>query len=189
MPNSGDCSLASFNNDLKVDSHIRTHYCKAIIFKCSQCNKAGKSFYQKQSASTVTGPYNVSFDYGGSVVTETANTTINAGASTTYTFTGTYPIPSAGYQYNFKAWVTKTGDNNHLNDTAYKTVKYINNDAITSCHLPKILKQCLQQNLLTAEMAIGGNKYLDFGASSNQGKGKDFCKYRLCIKRKQCTYT
>ncbi|MES2849040.1 MAG: S8 family serine peptidase, partial [Bacteroidota bacterium] len=173
-PNSGDCSLASFTNDLKVDSILEPITARQLFSNAANATKPVKVTIKNTSAGTITGPYNISFDYGGNVVTETANTAISSGASITYTFTGTYPIPPSGYQYNFKAWITKTGDNNHLNDTAYKTVKYINNDAIASLPLTENFETTTATDFTAAEMAIGGNKYLDVGASSSRGRARVF---------------
>jgi hypothetical protein len=83
----------------------------------------------------VNSPFDVSFAYGGNIVTETINAAIAAGGTFTYTFSGAYPIVPTGFTYDFKSWVSLASDDNHLNDTAYKTVKYINNDAISSLPL------------------------------------------------------
>lgn len=173
-PVSGPCLLAAFNNDLKVDAILEPATARQLFSNAPNATKPVKVSIKNTSAATVTGPYNVSFDYGGAVVTEVGNTSISPGATLTYTFTGTYPIPAAGYQYNFKAWVTKATDNNHLNDTAYKTVKYINNDAITVLPLNENFESMPAAEFKTAELAIGGNKYLDFSASGIYGRARSF---------------
>ena len=67
-----------------------------------------------------------------------------------------------------------TADGNHLNDTAYKTVKYINNDAITVLPLLEDFESMPAAEFVTAELAIGGNKYLDFSSSTNRGRARTF---------------
>lgn len=174
-PNSGDCLFFIFNNDLRVDSILEPNTARQFFANEANATRPVKVTIKNVSPNAVTGPYNVSFSYGGTTITETANTTIDPGASTIFTFTGTYPVPPAGYNYNFKAWVRKTGDNNFLNDTAYKTVKYINNDAIASLPLTENFETTINGiEFKNGEMAVGGNKYLDFGASSTRGRARSF---------------
>ncbi len=173
-PVSGPCSLPAFNNDLKVDTIIEPVTARQLFSNAANATKPVKVTIKNTSASTVTGPYNISFDYGGTVITESSNISISPAASVVYTFTGMYPTPAAGFQYNFKAWVTKTGDSNHSNDTAYKTVKYINNDAIAALPISENFESMPAAEFTTAEMSIGGNKYLDFAAGSTRGRARSF---------------
>ena len=175
IPNSGECTLAAFNNDLKVDTILEPNTARQLFANAANATRPVKVSIKNISAGNVTGPFNVSFDYGGTIVTEVVNTTINPFSTFTYTFSGTYPVPAAGYDYNFKAWVTKTGDNNHVNDTAYKRVKYINNDAITALPLTEDFETTASNTeFKNGEMALGGNKYLDFGTSSTRGRARTF---------------
>jgi len=174
QPNSGNCTLATFNNDIKVDVIVEPTTARQLFANAANATKPVKITIKNLGTVSVSGPYEASFNYGAGTVTETINTTINAGASFTYTFTGTYPVIASGYQYNFKAWVTKSSDNNHLNDTAYKTVKYINNDAITTMPLIENFESMPAVEITAREMAVGGNKYLDFSASSSRGRARTF---------------
>jgi len=174
QPVSGPCLLAAFNNDLKVDAIVEPITARQLFSNAGNATRPVKVSIKNTSAATVTGPYNISFDYGGTIVTETVNTAIAPGALLTYTFTGTYPVPAAGYEYNFKSWVTKSTDGNHLNDTAYKTVKYINNDAIATLPLVENFDNMPAAEIKTADMAIFGNKYLDFKASTSYGRARTF---------------
>lgn len=174
-PNTGSCTLAAFNNDLKVDSILEPNTARQLFANAGIATTAVRVRVKNTSGAEITGPYNISFDYGGAVITESANTTISPGATITYTFTGMYPVPAAGYDYNFKAWVTKTGDVNHLNDTAYKRVKYINNDAIATLPLTEGFETTDDAvEFKSGEMAAGGNKYLDFKSSSTRGRARSF---------------
>jgi hypothetical protein len=174
LPNSGPCTLSAFNNDLKVDSILEPTTARQLFSNAANATKPVKVLIKNNGTVAVTGPYTVSFDYGGGTVAETVNTTINAGGSGTYTFTGTYPVIAAGYEYQFKAWVTKSTDGNHLNDTAYKIVKYINNDAITVLPLSEDFESMPAEQFVTKELAIGGNKYLDFSSSRSKGRARTF---------------
>lgn len=181
IPNSGPCSLAAFNNDLKIDSILEPTTARQFFSNASNATKPVKVLIKNAGPVTVSGPYTVSFDYGGSIVTETVNTTLNAGASATYTFAGMYPTPSAGYEYQFKAWVTKSTDGNHSNDTAYKTVKYINNDPITALPFTEDFESMQPATFVSGEMAIGGNRYLDFSNSSNKGRARTFVNTGMAL--------
>lgn len=174
IPNSGPCSLAAFNNDLKIDTIAEPLTARQFFSNAANATKPVKVSIKNTSAAIVTGPYDISFDYGDAVITETSNVPINPNASVTYTFTGTYPVVPSGFQYNFKAWVNKPGDTNHLNDTAYKTVKYINNDPVASLPITENFDGMAGVEFTSPEMAIGGNKYLDFNRSSARGRARTF---------------
>jgi hypothetical protein len=55
-------------------------------------------------------------------VTETITATIPNGDSLVYTFVAKANLGIVGNTFQLKAWTSLTGDNTHLNDTAYKTV-------------------------------------------------------------------
>ncbi len=173
-PNSGACTLAAFANDLKVDSILEPSSARQLFSNAANATKPVKVLIRNMSTVAVSGPFNVSFNYGGGTVTETVNTTINAGSNYTYTFAGTYPVVASGFQYNFSAWVTKAADNNHANDTAFKTVKYINNDPINTMPFTENFESMNAVEVKTTEMALGGNKYLDFTANTALGRARTF---------------
>jgi hypothetical protein len=175
-PNSGTCSLAAFNNDLKVDTILEPNTARQFFSNIANATKPVKIVIKNLGTVAVSGPFDVSFKYSSAAaITETVNTTINAGATYTYTFTGMYALPPGpGYNYDFKAWVTKSSDNNHSNDTAYKNVKYINNNPIAILPITENFDGMSAAEFTKAEMAIGGNKYLDFGASSTRGRARSF---------------
>ena len=175
FPNSGPCTLSNFNNDIKVDSILEPNTARAFFSNIANASKPVKVSIKNLGTIAVTGPYDVSFDYGGAIVTETENTTIPAGASIQHVFTGMYPLPPGpGYRYNFKAWVTKAADNNHLNDTAYKTVAYINNNPIATLPLTEGFEAMPVTEARPGEMAVGNNNHLDFFASTNRGRLRTF---------------
>ena len=72
------------------------------------------------------------------------------------------------------AWVTVAADANHLNDTAYKTVKLINNDPITVMPVTEGFESMADADFTKPEMAIGDNRALDFTASSLKGRARTF---------------
>ncbi|MBC7889144.1 MAG: S8 family serine peptidase, partial [Ferruginibacter sp.] len=173
-PNSGDCSLAAFNNDLKVDSILEPNSARQGFANEGDAVKAVKILIRNLGTVPVSGPFSVSYHYANTTVTETVNTLIAAGGDFVYTFTGAYPIVTGGFKYDFKSWVSLATDGNHLNDTAYKTVRYINNDAITSMPVTEGFESFPVAEFKLSEMAIGENKRLDFSAGSERGRARSF---------------
>ena len=174
LPNSGACTLVAFNNDLLVDS-ILTPATARQHFKNENNATAPVNILIRNSGSIPTaGPFNVSYTNGTITVTETINNVIEAGGTLSYSFTGIYPIIAAGFKYNFKAWVTFAADGNHLNDTAYKIVKSINNDPITAMPIVEGFETMAALDFLNRELATGGNNFLDFNSSTNRGRARTF---------------
>ena len=174
QPAGGACSLAFFNNDVKVDTIIEPSTARQFFANAADATKPVKISIKNVGTIPVSGPFTVSYSYNGNVVTEVLNTTIAANSLYTYTFSGMYPMPAGGYRYNFKAWVTKVTDANHLNDTAYKTVQSINNDAITILPLVEDFEAMPSVEIVQNEMAFGGNNHLDFAASTTRGRARTF---------------
>ncbi|MEJ7588208.1 MAG: S8 family serine peptidase, partial [Ferruginibacter sp.] len=173
-PNSGPCTLASFNNDLKVDSILEPATARQGFAKAANAARPVKIFIRNLGSVPVSGPFNVSYRYSNTTVTETISMNIAAKGNYTYTFSGTYPVVPAGFRYDFKSWVSLTADGNHLNDTAYKTVKYINNDPLTAMPVTEGFELMPAGIFTIDEMAIGDNKRLDFSASSERGRARSF---------------
>ena len=174
LPNNGNCTLAAFDGDVKVDSILAPNTARQYFANENNAKAPVQIIIKNLGAVSINSPFNVSYSFGAAAVTETINPVIAAGASYTYTFTGLYPIISTGYKYNFKAWVTLAADGNHLNDTAYKTVKLINNDPINTLPVTEGFETLPDINITKQEMAFGENKYLDFFASSNRGRARTF---------------
>ncbi|MEO7766838.1 MAG: peptidase S8, partial [Ferruginibacter sp.] len=174
LPNTGPCTLAIFNNDVKVDSILEPVTARQGFANATNATRPVKILIRNLGQVAVNGPFNLSFAYGNNIVTETVNILIAAGGTYTYTFTGTYPVVPGGFVYNFRSWANFAADNNHLNDTAYKTVKYINNDAITSMPVKEDFEGMPAAEFSLREMAIGNNKRLDFSAGTPRGRARTF---------------
>ena len=174
LPGSGNCTLAAFNWDVKVDSILAPNTARQYFANENNAKAPVQIIIKNLGTISITNPFNVSYSFGAATVTETINPVIAAGGSFTYTFIGLYPIISTGYKYNFKAWVTLAADGNHLNDTAYKTVKFINNDPVNTLPVNEGFETMPDINITKEEMAFGENKYLDFFASSKRGRARTF---------------
>ncbi|MEO6357916.1 MAG: S8 family serine peptidase [Ferruginibacter sp.] len=174
VPNGGACTLSTFNNDIKVDSILTPNTARQHFSNAGNATVPVTIRIKNLGTVPVTGPLNVSFNYGGTTVTETANATIAAGGFYTYAFTGSYPVIATGYRYDFKAWVTLVADGNHQNDTAYKTVKSINNDPIAVMPVKEGFETMANADFVITEQAIGNNNYIDFSAASANGRARTF---------------
>ena len=174
LPNSGPCTLSTFNNDIKADSILEPNTARKYFMAENNAIAPVKMRIKNLGTVPIAGPFNLSYSYGGAPVTETVNTVIAAGSSYIYTFTGAYPLIASGYRYNFKAWVSLAADGNHLNDTAYKIVKLINNDPVTVMPVIENFESMADADFVKPEMAIGENKHLDFAASTNKGRARTF---------------
>ena len=174
FPNSGACTLSTFNNDIKVDSILTPNTARQHFATAGNATAPVKILIKNLGTVAVTGPFDVSYSYDGTTVTETVNTLIAPGDTYTYTFTGSYPVIAGGYKYDFKAWVSLPADGNHENDTAYKTVKSINNDPITVMPVIEGFESMDNADFIKPAMAISENKYLDFSASTTRGRARTF---------------
>ena len=174
LPGTGPCSLPTFNNDLEVDSLLEPNTARQGYANAGNAVKPVKILIRNLGSIPVSGPFNVSYSYGSTVVTEVINPLIAAGATYVYSFTTPFLVNPAGFSYGFKSWVSLAPDPNHLNDTAYKTVKYINNDPITSLPLLENFESMEVADFIKSEMAVGGNKRLDFTSSTGRGRARTF---------------
>ncbi|MEO6550639.1 MAG: S8 family serine peptidase [Ferruginibacter sp.] len=174
LPNTGPCTLASFNNDLKVDSILEPNSARQGFANEGNATRPVKILIRNLGAVAVSGLLNVSYSYGASTVTENANINIAPRGTFIYTFTGAYSATPTGFKYDFKSWVSWAADNNHLNDTAYKMVKYINNDPIISMPVKEDFESMPAAEFTLPEMAIGNNSHLDFSASTPRGRARSF---------------
>ncbi len=173
LPGSGPCNLPVFNNDIKVDTILTPNTGRRYFSNAVNATAPVQVLLKNTGTIDVAAPVDISYSYGGAVITETTNAVIAAGKTFLYTFTGAYPKPVSGYKYNFKAWATLPADANHQNDTALKTVQFINNDPVV-LPLAEGFEAMPDTTITTSEMAIGNNKYADFSTSTIRGRGRTF---------------
>ena len=174
LPDSGKCTLAAFNGDVKVDSILAPNTARQYFANENNAKAPVQIVIKNLGAVSINNPFNVSYSFGAATITETINPIIAAGGTFTYTFSSAYPIILTGYKYDFKAWVTLAADGNHLNDTAYKTVKFINNDPVSTLPITEGFETMPDINITKQDMAFGENKHLDFFASSTRGRVRTF---------------
>ena len=181
QPNGGACSLSIFNNDVKVDSILEPNTARQQFTNAGNALKPVKVRIKNLGTVAVNGPVNISYSYAGNTFTEVFNGTIAAGGSSIFTFSTAFTSIPAGFRYDVKSWITLAADPNHLNDTARKTVKYINNDAITSLPLLEGFEAMPVASYEANEMAIGENKYLDFSSDRSKGRARTFVNTGIAL--------
>ncbi len=182
IANSGSCSLATFNNDLIVDTILQPNTGRQGTASSSLPVTAIKIRIKNNGTVTANGPFSVNFAtcFGtpcvggfGTYTAETINTSIAAGASMDYTFTGSFSMPAGGFRVNLKAWVTHTSDAHHDNDTAYKIVKSLNNDPV-SLPYSENFESFADRTYTDTEMGLWGNDHYDFAAGSTRSRLRTF---------------
>ncbi|MES2430607.1 MAG: S8 family serine peptidase [Bacteroidota bacterium] len=175
IPNSGGCTLTAFYNDIKVDSILDPSTARKLFANASTATRPVKVRIKNNGDIATITPFTVSYSVNGTLTgTEIVALPIPAHSSIIYTFIANYTIPPGGYNYNFKAWTNSILDPNTNNDTAYKTVKQIANDPITSFPVVEDFEAMPIAEFNIAEMAIGGNQRIDFSANSSKGRARTF---------------
>lgn len=176
-PNSGACTQSAFNNDLVTDSILTPNTSRIGFSNAANATAAVKIRIRNLGTVQVNGPYDLSYQCDGGSATETVNTPIAPGGTLDYTFTTPFSGSSSGFRYRFKAWVTHTSDGNHLNDTAYKSVKLLNNDPVTLPYQQDFENFSPAQYTSVMGMdGLSGNdadRY-DFRASTSKGRARTF---------------
>ncbi|UEG51134.1 S8 family serine peptidase [Ferruginibacter lapsinanis] len=174
IPNTGACSLSVFNNDIKVDSILEPSTARAFFANATDATRPVKINIKNNGSITIPGPFTVSYSIHDSLVaTEVVNTSIPAGSTVNYTFATPYPT-SSSFNYLFKAWTNNIADGIKNNDTAYKIVKLIANDPVTSLPLTENFESMAAADFITPEMAIGDNQRIDFSANTIRGRARTF---------------
>ena len=174
IPNNGPCTLPDFTNDLTIDSIIAPATARQFYSNAADALQHVQILIKNVGAVPVTGICPVSFSYEGGSITESPIVSIPSGSSVPYTFNAGFTNISSGFNYHFKSWVSRNDDPNHLNDTAYKVVKNINNDPITTMPVKENFENMPSAAFDIPEMAIGENKWVDFSANTIRGRARTF---------------
>ncbi len=132
IPNSGPCSLSSYNNDFTIDSLITP--ATGRLFTSTQLGVTAIRVRIRNLGSLVSGiSFAISYQVNnGTIITENASVSIAAKGTSNYTFSvpNSYDFSAAG-TYSVKVWVKNTGDGQAANDTLTRVVKQLLNDPLT----------------------------------------------------------
>jgi len=170
---SGTCSLSNFNNNFKALSLDAPQSGRQFTSTALTASEAVKLTIKNLDDVTSSGSYNLSYQInGGSVITETVNTNINSLATFTYTFTATANLSAPG-TYQFKAWVTKTGDTQPTDDTIFTTIKQLAN-AVVTLPITDGFETTAVKEYNSNTMGIDGDDRLDFKTDVARGRARTF---------------
>ncbi len=183
QPAGGACTLAAFSNDLRIDTILEPNSARRFFSDAGNVSRPVRIRIRNGGNSTVNGPFSVSLALGNGspLFTETINSSLAAGASLTYSFSGTLPLQPQGGVYPLKVWVTHPSDPFRNNDTAYKTVKDIPNDPLSSLPFTENFESLPELTVSGNEMAVGGNSYLDFRSSTSRGRARSFVNSGMAL--------
>jgi len=184
LPGSGPCTLAAFNNDLQVDTILEPNSARRFFSNAGDVSRPVRIRIRNGGNVTVTGPFSVSLTVGTGntpLVTEPINSSIAAGGTLTYTFTGGFSLLPQGGNYPLKVWVNHPADPFRNNDTAYKTVKDIPNNPLTSLPFREDFESLPAFTVTGAEMAAGTYAPLDFRSSTARGRLRSFVNSGMAL--------
>lgn len=176
IPNSGACTLASFNNDFTVDSLIAP--VTGRMFTSSQLGSMALQVILRNLGSIPSsGSFDVSYQVnGGTVVTETSAAAIPAAGSYTYTFSNAnnYDFSAPGI-YSVKIWIDYPGDPQLVNDTITRTIKQLRNDPIVlNPDFTEGFETAADQSYNTKTLGLEGLDRFDFNNSDPNGRARVF---------------
>ncbi len=177
QPNSGTCAGSISDNDVKLDSLISPatggRKFTSTAFGAAQPIKVRiRNLDDATTSGDLQARY---FINGGTPVVETITApNIAAGATFDYTFTTTADLSAIG-TYQITASVTRTGDPVAANDTIRRTVKQLDNPAIslTSTFLDD-LETATAQEWTYRVCGLDGLDRYDFVNSSSLGRIRSF---------------
>ena len=173
IPSSGVCTLANFDNDLKLVSVVNPSsgrkFTSTALGAAQTVTVSIKNLDNVVSSNIYTVSYRVN---GGAIVTETPGVIMNAQQTINYNFIATYNFLTEG-TYNMEAWVSQTGDTRNYNDTATKSVKQLFNDAVT---LPftESFETAAAATYTTATTGLNGLDRCDFSGNNTNSRSRTY---------------
>ena len=173
-PTGGACTLPIFNNDLKIDSILQPNTARNFFANAGNATAAVTVRIRNLGNIDVSGPFTVSYSCAGGTATEVVNTTVLAGSTYDYTFTTPYTFNTAGFHYNFQAWVTDVADSNHENDTAYKVVKLLANPVIATLPVSESFETVTPEDYMGDVLGLDGDDELDLSSNTPRGSARPF---------------
>lgn len=163
-PNSGPCTLPIFDNDLKMQS-INTNTGRIFTSNALSSTQTIAVTIKNLDNTATTGSYTLYYQInGGAIISQSISTVIASLATLNHNFTTTANLSSIG-TYTIKAWVTRTGDVQTLNDTLIKVVRQLSNPVVT---LPAFegFETVSTTPIIVSTTGLEGDDRLDFIAQS-----------------------
>ncbi len=171
--NGGACTLSAFDNDLKAVSILEPVTGREFTSTSLSATKSIKVQIKNLDNIASTGSFDISYSINTSPpVTENVNTTIAAGAVYTHTFAQQTILPSP-FTDSIKVWVTKIGDTQNDNDTAYKIVKLLANPA-SLLPFNEGFETGTDSEYVLNTVGLNGLDNFDFTTNSSRARARTF---------------
>jgi Subtilase family len=175
VPNSGACTLADFDNDVAGEVILEPNTGREFSTAGGNPGSPIKIQFKNLDNAAISGPMNVSYSINGDpAVTESISPTVAAGATFTHTFAQHPLVISGPFTLKIKVWITRAGDNNHVNDTVYKTVKKLENQFIFGMPVIDTFGATDSAEYRSNIMGIDEAERFDFATSSPRGRLRSF---------------
>ena len=172
-PRIGACTLATFDNDLTIDSILEPLTGRQFTSTSTLPVKPVRIKIRNLDDVSSTGSFNVSYSINGAApVTESEPAGIPAGGYVIHTFA--QQIVGVGpFVDTIKAWVTKSMDNHHENDTSLAIVKLLANPILT---LPftEGFETAANKEYDKNTKGLDGLDNIDLTVSTSKGRARTF---------------
>ena len=175
VPASGHCTLSDFDNDVAADIILEPFTTREFTVAAGGSDMPIKVQFKNLDNAAISGPMSVSYSiFGNPPVTEIISPSVAAGAVFTHTF-AQHALPSSGpFSLNLKVWITRAGDNNPLNDTAYKTVKRLDNQPVVTMPVVDDFETTGTTEYRSNVMGFDGAERFDFATTTTRGRVRSF---------------
>ncbi len=175
VPNSGPCTLSDFDNDVAGDIILEPFTTREFTAAAGGSDRPIKVQFKNLDNVAISGPMNVSYSiFGNPAVTESISPAVAAGATFVHTF-AQHALPISGsVTLKIKVWITRTGDNNHGNDTVYKTVKRLENQIILGMPVVDDFETTGTAEYRSNITGIDGVDRFDFATNTARGRLRSF---------------
>jgi hypothetical protein len=174
QPNSGACTLSSFDNDLSIDSLLAP-----VTGRKNTLSQLGTTAPQVRLQNLgnlpTSGSFTIAYQVnGGSILSELISPAMVAHSSTNIMFTNVTDFSTPG-TYTIKAWVEYSGDLNHANDTVITVIKQLQNNSITLApSFTEGFETATSQSYTAPTMGFDGLDRCDFNRSNTNGRARTF---------------
>ncbi|MEO6489004.1 MAG: S8 family serine peptidase [Ferruginibacter sp.] len=179
-PATGTCSLVSFNDNFKAVSIDGPVTGRQFTASALTSNESVRLTIKNLDNVISSGTYDLSYQVNsGSVFTENVAVNINALSNYTHTFAPTAAFNSPGL-YNLKAWVQKSGDIFHSDDTVSVIIKNLANPLLVLPVTDGFETTAVKDYTFTF-IGIDGDDRTDFKPGSSRGRARTFLNTGIAL--------
>jgi hypothetical protein len=175
VPAGGACTLSNFDNDVRGDVILQPFTAREFTATADSADKPIKVQFKNLDDAAISGPMTVSCSINGVIfATDNISPSVAAGATFVHTFAQHPIILSGPYTNKIKVWITRPGDNNHQNDTVYKTVKRLGNQLIFGFPVMDNFETTGTNEYRSKVLGLEGTDRFDFTTTTARGRLRSF---------------